>query len=74
VCYSLWYNAPTMLPVGPEDGPDQRPKYVQLIGIINKSLMCASSWCLYHLCIHKFRTWSFLSLNYSGVKWSLTKF
>jgi len=55
VCYSLWYNAPTMLPGGimpvhytiscntqssaPEDGRDQRPKHVQLIGIINKPLL-----------------------------------
>ena len=59
MCYSLWYNAPTMLPVGglsatswvhyttscntqsntPEDGRDQRPKHVELIGIINKPLL-----------------------------------
>ena len=47
MCYSLWYNAPTMLPAGsleaciipqavtqssdPEDGRDQRPKHVELI-------------------------------------------
>jgi len=59
VCYSLWYNAPTMLPAGgrpatswvhyttncntqfsaPEDGWDQRPKHVELAGIINKQLL-----------------------------------
>ena len=71
MCYSLWYNAPTMLPAGsleveavpplpgyrpatswvqyttscttqscaPEDGRDQRPKHVELIGIINKPLL-----------------------------------
>jgi hypothetical protein len=70
VCYSLWYNAPTMLPAGsleveavplpgyrpatswahyttncntqssaPEDGRDQRPKHVEVIGIINKPLL-----------------------------------
>ena len=53
MCYSLWYNAPTMLPAGgrvhytsckaqssaPEDGRDHRPKHVELIGIINKPLL-----------------------------------
>ena len=55
MCYSLWYNAPTILPAGkimglfttkcntrssaPEDGRDQRPKHVELIGIINKPLL-----------------------------------
>jgi len=71
VCYSLWYNAPTMLLASnlevevlptlpgyhpatswvhyttscntqssaPEDWRDQRPKHVELIGIINKSLL-----------------------------------
>ena len=54
MCYSLWNNAPTMLPAGnivgaltiscntqssaPEDGFDHRPKPVELIGIINKLL------------------------------------
>ena len=64
MCYSLWYNAPTMLPAGsldathpgyrpatswmhyttrcntlssaPEDGRNNRPKHVEVIGIINK--------------------------------------
>ena len=66
MCYSLWYNAPTILPAGgrqhrgciipqavntqssaPEDGRDQGPKHVELIGIINKlllSVIVASSW------------------------------
>ena len=55
MCYSLWYNAPTMLPAGnivgplftscntqssaPEDGRDERPKHVELIGIISKPLL-----------------------------------
>jgi len=43
VCYNLWYNAHTMLPAGileaAEDGRDQHPKHVQLIGIINKPLL-----------------------------------
>jgi len=44
--YSLWYNAPTMLPAGsckkktqstaPEDGRNFRPKHVELIEVINK--------------------------------------
>jgi len=33
VCYSLWYNAPTMLPAG------NCPKHVELTGIINKPLL-----------------------------------
>ena len=70
MCYSLWYNAPKMLPAdsleaeflrfqalpagtswvhyttscntqssAPEDGRDQHPKHVLLIGIINKPLL-----------------------------------
>ena len=67
MCYSLWYNTPTMLHAGsleaplpgywhatswvyyttscntqssaPEDGRDQRPKNVELIGFINKPLL-----------------------------------
>ena len=42
MCYSLWYNAPTMLPASasaPEDGRNHRPKHVELIGIINKPLL-----------------------------------
>ena len=51
MCYSLWYNAPTMLPAGiipvhyttscntqssaPENGQNICPKYIELIGIIN---------------------------------------
>ena len=41
MCYSLWYNAPTMLPAGiipqaltqssaPEDGQNNFPKHVEL--------------------------------------------
>jgi len=33
----------------PEDGRNYCPKHVELIGIINKPLLFASSWCLYHL-------------------------
>ena len=52
MCYSLWYNAPTVLPAvnivgalyhtqssAPEDGRDKRPKHVELIGITNKPLL-----------------------------------
>ena len=65
MCYSLRYNAPTMLPGSleaeflrfqatscvhyttscntqssvPEDGRDQRPKHVEMIGIINIPLL-----------------------------------
>jgi len=57
--YSLMYNAPTMLPTGrivgalyhklwtqssaPEDGRNYRPKH-ELILIINKIIIVASSW------------------------------
>ena len=79
--YSLWYNAPTMLPAGkvdevelfhliqvtsrqhrrciipqavnrtcaPEDGQNYRPKYVELIEIINKPLLLHIVGCLYHI-------------------------
>ena len=67
MCYSLWYNAPTMLPGGgrqhrgciipqavtqssaPEDGRNNRPKHVELIGIINKPLLLHLVGCLYYL-------------------------
>ena len=59
MCYSLWYNAPKMLPAcgrpvaslvhyttscntqssSPEDGQNNFPKHVELIGIINKPLL-----------------------------------
>jgi len=52
--YSLWYNASSMLPAGnivgastPEDGRNQRPKHVELIGIINKPLLLYLVGCLY---------------------------
>ena len=71
MCYSLWYNAPTMLPAvslgyrpatsrvhyttscntqssAPEDERDQRPKHVELIGIINKPLLLHLVGCLYY--------------------------
>ena len=68
MCYSLWYNAPTMLPAGrpatswvhyttscntqssaPEDGRNHRPKYVELIGIINKPSLLHLVGCLCYL-------------------------
>ena len=67
MCYSLWYNAPTMLQAfgrqhrgciipqavtkssAPEDGRNQRPKHVELIGIINKPLLLHLVGCLYYL-------------------------
>ena len=63
MCYSLWYNAPTMLPVdrrciisqavtqssAPEDGQSNCPKYVTLTGIINKPLLLHLVGCLYYL-------------------------
>jgi hypothetical protein len=67
VCYSLWYNAPKMLPAtgrqlrrciipqtvtqssAPEDGQNNFPKHVELIGIINKPLLLDLVGCLYYL-------------------------
>ena len=59
MCYSLWYNAPTMLPIGttscntqssaPEDGQNNCPKHVELTGFINKPLLLRLLGCLYYL-------------------------
>ena len=64
MCYSLWYNVPTMLPAdgrynyttscntqssAPEDGQNNCPKHVELIGIINKPLLLHLVGCLYYL-------------------------
>ena len=63
MCYSLWYNAPTMPPTGgrqhcgciipqssaSEDGQNNCPKYIKLTGIINKSLLLHLVGFLYYL-------------------------
>ena len=55
MCYSLWYNAPTMLPAigrqhrAPEGGQNNFPKHVELTGIINKPLLLHPDSCLYYL-------------------------
>ena len=60
MCYSLWYNAPTLLPArgttrcntqssAPEDGQNNCPKHVELTGIINKPLLLHLGGCLYYL-------------------------
>ena len=63
MCYSLWYNAPTMLPATgrqhttscntqsnvPEDGQNNCLKHVELTGIINKPLLLHLVGCLYYL-------------------------
>ena len=64
MCYSLRYNAPSMLPAGgrplhyttscktrssaPEDGQHNCPKHVELIGIINKPILLHLVGCLYY--------------------------
>ena len=61
MCYSLWYNAPTLPATGrqhrgciipqssaPEDGQNHLPKNVELIGIINKLLLLHLIGCLYY--------------------------
>ena len=69
MCYSLWYNAPTMLPAtswvhytttcntqstAPEDGQNNCPKHVELTGIINKPLLLHLVGCLYYLYFFRF--------------------
>ena len=62
MCYSLWYNAPTMLPAGeciipqavtessaPSDGQNNCPKHAEFTGIINKPLLLHLVGCLYYL-------------------------
>ena len=61
MCYSLCYNAPTMLSAGgikpqaatqsnaPEDWQNNFPKHVELTRIINKPLLLHVVGCLYHL-------------------------
>ena len=57
MCYSLWYNAPTMLPAiscntqssVPEDGQNNCPKRVEPTVIINKPLFLHLVGCLYNL-------------------------
>ena len=64
LCYSLWYNAPTMLPAtslvhyttncntqysAPEDGQNNCPKHVEMTGIINKPLLLHLVGCIYYL-------------------------
>ena len=65
MCYSLWYNAPTMLPAtgwqhrgciipqavthSLEDGQNNCLKHVELTGIINKPLLLHLVGCVYYL-------------------------
>ena len=55
MCYSLWCNAPTSCNTqssAHEDGKNNCPKYVELIGIINKPLLLNLVGCLHYLCTH----------------------
>ena len=58
MCYSLWYNASTMLHYttscntqssAPEVGQNNFPKHGELTGIINKLLLLHLVNCLYYL-------------------------
>ena len=54
MCYSLWYNAPTITSCNtqssvPEDEQINCPKHVELTGIINKPLLLHLVGCLYYL-------------------------
>ena len=86
MCYSLWYNALTMLPAcrpatswvhyttscntqssAPEDGQNNCPKHVELIGIINKPLLLHLLGCLHYLSNAHY---SGRSREGGGIKWS----
>ena len=55
MCYSLWYNAPTITTScntqssAPEDGQNNCPKHVELTEIINKPLLLHIVGCFYYL-------------------------
>ena len=51
MCYTLWYNAPTMLPAGGRQhrGCIMPQGVVELTGIINKPLLLHLVGCLYYL-------------------------
>jgi len=52
VCYSLWYNATHDVAgrfSAPEDGQNNCPKLVELIGIIYKPLLLHLVGCFYYL-------------------------
>ena len=46
MCYSLWCNAQ---PGAPDDGRNHRPKYVEIIEIINKLLLLHLFGCIHYL-------------------------
>ena len=46
MCYGLWCNTQSS---APEDGRDQCPKHVKLIGIVNKPLLLHLVGCLYYI-------------------------
>ena len=56
MCYSLWYNAPAMLPAGdrqPEDGQNNCPKHVELTEIIKKPFLLHLVGCLYYVYLYQ---------------------
>ena len=46
MCYSLWCNTQSS---APENGQNNCPKHVEMIGIINKPLLLHLVGCLYYL-------------------------
>ena len=53
MCYSLWVHYTTSCNTqssAPEDGQNNCPKHVELIGIINNPLLLHLVGCLYYLC------------------------
>ena len=62
MCYSLWYNVPTMLPAtscntqssAREDGQNNYPKHVERTGVINKPLLLHLVGCLSTLFIFNY--------------------
>jgi hypothetical protein len=57
--YSLWYNAPTMLPAGSLEAEF----LCFLIGIINKLLLLHLVGCLHYLCVCVSGSWTYWFVN-----------
>ena len=56
----LWYNTQSS---APEDGRNNRPKLVELIGIINQPLLLHLVGCLYYLLRQPLAVLSFMNIG-----------
>jgi len=46
VCYSLWYNAPMMLPTGSLDAEEQQGHQMVMLSLINNSNQLNIFWAI----------------------------